>query len=56
MISTILAFALLLQANTNRIDAAFQKFWVAASPEDAEHYIEDVIKSGVSFDEAYQRL
>jgi hypothetical protein len=56
MISTILALALLLQTATNRIDAAFQKFWSATSPDEAERYIDDVIKSGVGFDEAMQLL
>jgi poly(3-hydroxybutyrate) depolymerase len=56
MIFTILTLALLLQTNTNRIDAAFQKFWSAASPDGAERYAEDVFKSGVGFDEAMQRL
>jgi len=40
----------------SRIDSAFQKFWSAASPDEAELYTDDVIKSGVTFDEALQRL
>jgi len=44
------------QTSTNRIDAAFQKFWGASSPEEAEHLADEVVKSGVSFDDAYHRL
>src|SRR5215471_11337044 len=40
----------------SRIDSAFQKFWSAATPNEAELYTDDVIKSGVTFDEALQRL
>ena len=38
------------------IDAAFEKFWGAKSPGDAEHRIDDIIKPGVTFDEAMRRL
>src|SRR5678815_1498183 len=44
------------QSETARIDAAFQKFWLADSPEHATRLADDVIKSGVSFDEALLRL
>jgi len=44
------------QSETARIDAAFQKFWLADSPEHATRLADDVIKSGVSFDEALSRL
>jgi hypothetical protein len=44
------------QSETARIDAAFQKFWLADSPEQATRLADDVIKSGVSFDEALLRL
>lgn len=53
MTALLLSFALLLQP---RIDAAFQKFWSAASPAEAERYIDDIVRSGVTFDEAFQRL
>src|SRR5215467_1078737 len=39
-----------------RIDAAFQKFWAADSPATAARASEDVLKSGVTFDEALRRL
>ena len=53
----ILGFFCIAYAQTStRIDAAFQKFWSAQSPEEAERYIDDVIKSGATFDEALQRL
>jgi hypothetical protein len=38
------------------IDSAFQKFWAADSPEAAAKATEDVLKSGVTFDDALQRL
>ena len=44
------------QTPASRVDAAFQKFWSADSPEDAERLVDDVLKSGVTFDEAYRRL
>src|SRR5205085_8150252 len=40
----------------NRIDSAFQKFWAADSPAAAQRAAEDVVKSGVTFDEALRRL
>ncbi len=39
-----------------RIDTAFQKFWAARSPEEAAKTVNDVVKSGVTFDDAWQRL
>jgi len=38
------------------IEAAFQKFWAARSPAEAEKVVPEVTKSGVSFDEALRRL
>jgi len=40
----------------SRIDSAFEKFWAADSPAAAARAAEDVVKSGVSFDEALRRL
>src|SRR5437660_3275861 len=40
----------------SRIDAAFQKFWAARSPVEAERVADDVVKTGVTFDEALRRL
>ena len=40
----------------SKIDAAFQKFWAADSPAAATLATEDVVKSGVGFDEALRRL
>ena len=40
----------------NRVDSAFQKFWAADSPAAAGRAAEDVVKSGVTFDEALRRL
>jgi hypothetical protein len=40
----------------SRIESAFQKFWAANSPAGAARAAEDVLKSGVTFDEAIGRL
>ena len=40
----------------SRIDAAFQKFWAARSPVEAERVADDVVRTGVTFDEALRRL
>ncbi len=40
----------------SRIDSSFEKFWAADSQAAAAHAAEDVVKSGVSFDEAVLRL
>jgi pimeloyl-ACP methyl ester carboxylesterase len=54
-----LAFSLLLfpllQAQT-RIDSSFQKYWAADSPAAAARAADDVLRSGVTFDEALKRL
>ncbi len=40
----------------SRIDSSFQKFWAADSPSAAAKAAGDVLKTGVSFDEALRRL
>jgi len=40
----------------SRIESSFQKFWAAGSPEAAAKFAADVVKSGISFDEALKRL
>jgi len=42
--------------NTSAIDAAFAKFWAAKNPGDAAKAVDDIVKSGVSFEAAYERL
>src|SRR5262245_20033403 len=57
IVATALVFSSVhAQSPSTRIDAAFQKFWSAGSPEEAERLADDVVKSGVTFDEAYRRL
>jgi pimeloyl-ACP methyl ester carboxylesterase len=51
----VLAVTLALQAQS-RIDSSFQKFWAADSPVSAGRAVEDVLKSGVTFDDALHRL
>ncbi|HYR44510.1 MAG TPA: hypothetical protein VER98_15885 [Terriglobia bacterium] len=56
---SIATFAAVMTAGaqtTPRIDAAFEKFWAAKSPSEAERRIDDIIKTGVTFDEAMRRL
>ncbi|HEY7292289.1 MAG TPA: hypothetical protein VH583_20800, partial [Vicinamibacterales bacterium] len=43
-------------AQSSRVDAAFEHFWAAASAEEAAARIEEVVASGVSFDDALRRL
>ena len=38
------------------VDSAFQKFWDAKSPADAVRQVDAVVKSGVTFEDAYRRL
>ena len=40
----------------SKIDAAFERFWAAKSPAEAERMVDNIVKSGVTFDEAIQRL
>jgi predicted esterase len=54
--SCLIVFALYAQNPTSRIDGVFQKFWNAASPDDAARFADDVVKSGVTFEDAYARL
>src|SRR6266481_3998993 len=41
---------------TSKIGAAFEKFWAAKSPGEAERKVDDIIKTGATFDEAMRRL
>src|SRR5436309_3765508 len=41
---------------TSAVDAAFDTFWAAASPDEAAALVDRVVRSGVGFDEAYRRL
>src|SRR5262249_34894074 len=45
-----------LFAQTSAIDAAFNQFWAAKNPREAQETVSCVLKSGVGFDEAYRRL
>ena len=47
--------AVLVQAQS-RIEVSFQKFWAADSPATAARAADEIVKSGVSFDEALRRL
>ena len=38
------------------VDAAFERFWAAESPEAAAALVDEVIKTGVTFDDAHRRL
>ena len=44
------------QNSPSRIEAAFQRFWEANSPEAAAQAVPDIEKSGVTFEEAVTRL
>src|SRR5436309_4130925 len=40
----------------SRLDSALEKFWAAKPPNEAERMVDDIIKTGVTFDEALRRL
>ena len=44
------------QSTSVQIEAAFQKFWTASSPEAAAQAVPDIEKSGITFEEAVARL
>ena len=44
------------RGNAARIETAFQKFWATRSPAEAARVVGDVVKSGITFDEALRRL
>jgi pimeloyl-ACP methyl ester carboxylesterase len=53
----ILAYTVVRGQSANgRVDSAFQKFWSANSPDEAERLTDAIVKSGVTFDEALRRL
>src|SRR4051812_44965431 len=59
--STILLALLALviavpSAQRPAVDAAFDEFWAAPSREEAAQRVGPILRSGVSFDEAYRRL
>jgi len=56
IVVSVIPFSLHSQAPNTRVAAAFDKFWSADSPEQAERFTDDVLKSGVTFDDAYRRL
>ena len=43
-------------AATSPVDAAFDPFWTAASPQAASGLVDGIVRSGVTFDDAYRRL
>jgi hypothetical protein len=52
----VLPVALPIAQGQSKIEVSFEKFWAADSPAAAARAAEDVLKSGVSFDEATRRL
>jgi len=44
------------QGGTSSVDAAFQRFWSANSPQEAAKVVDEVVKSGITFEGALQRL
>jgi len=43
-------------AQSSRVDAAFEHFWAATSAEEAAASVDEVVASGVSFDDALRRV
>jgi pimeloyl-ACP methyl ester carboxylesterase len=56
LVCCTLSAAIVWAAAPPSIDAAFEKFWNARSPQDAAKAAEAVVRSGVTFDEALARL
>ena len=54
--SLVLPVMLPMAQGQGKADTAFEKFWAADSPAAAARAAEDVVKSGVTFDEALGRL
>src|SRR4030095_16865732 len=52
----VVATAGLLDAQPATVDAAFARFWSAKHSTEAQQQIDAILKSGVSFDDAYGRL
>ncbi len=52
----LVGFAVGPRAQSAAADAAFQKFFQAATSRDAARVVDDVAKSGAGFDDAYERL
>lgn len=42
--------------SSGALDAAFSRFWAASSPRDAAPRAAEIVKTGISFDEAWDRL
>jgi PDZ domain len=49
-------FLFVVLAQGSGVNAAFERFWAAESPEAAAALVDDIIKTGVTFDDAYRRL
>jgi hypothetical protein len=54
--SALLCAAVVWAAAPPAIDAAFEKFWSARTPQDAAKAVEAVVRSGITVDEALARL
>lgn len=54
--SILLVASPFARAQSTRVDSAFEKFWAADSPTEAGRLADDVVKSGVTFDDALRRL
>jgi hypothetical protein len=52
----LLAAAAVPSAAANDVDAAFQAFWDARSPQDAAKLVRGIVATGVTFDDALKRL
>jgi len=52
----LFASTLIAQTPGTRVDAAFQKYWNARTPDEAERLTDEILKSEITFDDAYLRL
>ena len=56
LLLAILAALVSLAAAPSAVDTAFKKFWDASNPQEAAGVADAIVKSGVTFDDAYARL
>jgi poly(3-hydroxybutyrate) depolymerase len=56
LFALIAAVSAIASAQKSTVDAAFEAFWTAPSREEAAQRVDAILRSGVSFDEAYRRL
>src|SRR5262245_32524498 len=55
-LAAVLASASVRAQSNSPIDSAVQKFWAANSPDEAGRLTDEILKTGVTFEETMRRL